>query len=486
VESDRNEGEVLLVFPGQYRAHDPQVPLSMVHVASPLIRAGYDVRILDMRIENFRSFRIGNPIFVGISSMSGQQISFGLEFARKVRSENPSCPIVWGGVHPSLLPEQTVASEYVDVVVRGEGEPVVVELAKRLGNNDSLDQVLGITYKQDGKIRSTPDGEQIDLNQIPIDLPYDLLQMEKYPSFKAGRFHVQTSRGCPHSCGFCYNAIFNKYKWRAKSSERVLDEIEYIVDKFPHVRCIDPIDDNFFVDRKRVERICNGLIDRRVPVTWRANCRFDYISGYDRGFISLLEKSGCVELDFGAETGSSRLLSFIDKDVTPDQMIKTAVNLKNWASSIEPYASWMCGLPTETDEDLRVTFDLMDEMSKVNPKTQHFCVFIYTPFPSPLLDLIGSEFVPPQSLAEWGKIDLFHCRPSWHSKNYVRRLEAISAVTRYAFYPSARLREHGILYRFAYSILNKMAKLRWKHRYFGTPIDLKIVDALARRLRGYI
>jgi radical SAM superfamily enzyme YgiQ (UPF0313 family) len=319
-----------------------------------------------------------------------------------------------------------------------------------------------------------------------MDLPFDLLQMEKYPSFRAGRFHVQTSRGCPHSCGFCYNAVFNKNRWRAKSSERVLDEIEYIVEKFPHVKCIDPIDDNFFVDKKRVERIFRGLIERCIAVTWRANCRFDYMSRYDRSFISLLEKSGCVELDFGAETGSNRLLSLIDKGVTRDQMIRTVANLKNWAPSIEPYVSWMSGLPTETDEDLRVTFDLMDKMSETNPKTQHFGVFIYTPFPSPLLDLIGSEFTPPQSLDEWGKIDVFHFKPSWHSKKYVRKLEAISAVTRYAFYPAARLKERGMPYRFAYGVLNRMAKLRWRHRYFGAPVDLKVVNALARSLRGYI
>ena len=487
VESTKNgSGEVLLVFPSQYRAQNPQVPLSLIHVASPLRRAGYDVRILDMRIENARSFRIGNPVFVGISSMSGVQIAYGLEFARKVRSEKPSCPIVWGGVHPSLLPEQTASNKYVDVAVRGEAEPTIVELAKRLQNNDSLEQVPGITFKEKGKIKSTSDAEQIDLDQIPIDLPFDLLQMEKYPSFREGRFHIQTSRGCPHSCGFCYNSIFSKNRWRAKTAERVLDEIEYIVRKYPHVKCIDPVDDNFFVDKKRVADICRGLLQRRITINWRANCRFDYMSRYDKSFLSLLERSGCVELLFGAETGSYRLLSFIKKGVTPDHMIKAVDNLKKWAPSIESYVSWMSGLPTETGEDLRVTFDLMDKMSKTNGKTQHFGVFMYTPFPSPILDMISSEFKSPQSLDEWGKIDVFHFKPPWHTKKYVEKLEAISAVTRYAFYPAARMKEHGMSFRIAYGLLNKIAKLRWRHRYFRMPIELKVADAFARRLRGYI
>ena len=86
--------------------------------------------------------------------------------------------------------------------------------------------------------------------------------MERYPSVKSGRFHIQTSRGCPHRCGFCYNGLFNKNKWRAKRAERVLDEIEYVLEKFPQVKIIDPIDDNFFVDEERVKQICNGILDR--------------------------------------------------------------------------------------------------------------------------------------------------------------------------------------------------------------------------------
>jgi len=93
--------DVLLVFPGKYHAPDPQIPLALLHVASSLQGAGYPVRILDMRLEDYRNTTLGKPLFVGITCMSGQQIHYGLEFARKVREENPVCPIVWGGVHPS-------------------------------------------------------------------------------------------------------------------------------------------------------------------------------------------------------------------------------------------------------------------------------------------------------------------------------------------------------------------------------------------------
>lgn len=480
------KSEVLLVFPGRYRAPEPQIPLPLIYIAGSLRTAGYKVRIFDMRLKSLKGFKIGNPVFVGISSMSGPQIRYGLEFAKKVRNENPDCPIVWGGVHPSLLPEQTAASEYVDVVVRGEGELTVVELANNLNSDQSLDNVAGITYKEQGKIKSTPNGPLIDLDSIPIILPYDLLLLDKYPTLKAGRFHLQTSRGCPNRCGFCYNTIFSERRWRGKSAKRVLDEIEYILKKFPHVKTLDPIDDNFFVDKKRVKEICRGMIARNINVTWRANCRFDYLATYDQNFVTLLEKAGCVELDFGGESGSDSLQSLVCKDVTHEQMIKSVENLRRWAPNIEPYVSWLSGLPTETYEDLTKTFNLMDKMSRINPKTQHYGIFIYTPFPSPLLESLPKEFVPPRTLEEWGNIEVFHFNPPWHTKKYVEKLHMISSITRYAFYPNYRIRERGFAYRLEYAIMNRMAKFRWKHRYFGFPIELKIVDGAARKLRGFL
>lgn len=476
----------MLVFPGKFRGPDPQVPLALLYLASSLQEEGFTVRILDMRLKDFRDFEVGSPLFVGISCMSGLQIKYALEFARHVRVGNPFTPIVWGGVHPTLLPEQTASNDYVDIVVRGEGELIIKDLANALAEKQPLDDVAGITYSLKGSIKSNPPGQVIDLDALPIALPYELLQMDKYPSIKSGRFHIQTSRGCPHRCGFCYNTNFNNNKWRAKSSKRVLEEIQYILDMFPDTKIIDPIDDNVFVDRKRVEEICQGLVERKLDIQWRANCRFDYLSTYDKEFLQLLEQSGCTELDFGGESGSPRLQELICKDVTAEQMLKSVENLGCWAPSIEPFVSWMSGLPGETDEDLNQTFGLMDKMSKVNPKTQHYGIFVYTPFPSPVMGYLPQEFKAPQSLEEWGSIHVFHFDPPWHSKEQVEKLHTISAVTRLAFYPQSRIRERDLTYKFAYTVINKIERYRWKNRNFAFPIELRIVDAVARKFKGFL
>ncbi len=175
-------GDVLLVFPGKLKAPDPQVPLQLLYVAAALRRSGYRTRIFDMRLDDYRAFAIGDPLFVGVTCMSGQQIRYGLEFAARVRAERPGCPIVWGGVHPTLLPEQTAASGLVDVVVRGEGELIVADLADRLAAGESPAGVNGVTCQGEGlgaAVTSTPAAGVLDLDSIPIELPYDLLQLEQ-------------------------------------------------------------------------------------------------------------------------------------------------------------------------------------------------------------------------------------------------------------------------------------------------------------------
>ena len=481
-----NDRDVLLVFPGKFKAPDPQVPLQLLHVASALQQTGHRVRIVDTRLQDYRAVEVGDPIFVGVTCMSGPQIRYGLEFAAKVRAGKPTCPIVWGGVHPTLLPEQTAASELVDVVVRGESELVVGSLADKLAAGEPLDDVKGLTYKVGGEVRSTPDADLIELDDIPVELPFDLLDLAHYPTLQAGRVHMQSSRGCPHRCGFCYNTIFNKREWRGKSPERVVDEMEFLLRRFPHVKIIDPVDDNFFTNRKRVEEICTGLLDRGIHTAWRANCRFDNLATYDEAFLSLVERAGCMELDFGGESGSESMQEFVCKDVTADQIVRSVENLHRWAPSIDPFVSWLSGLPGETYADMEMTFDLMDAMGRANPRTQHYGIFMYTPFPSPLLESLPPQFTPPQSLAEWGGIEVFHFLPPWHSKRYVEKLRSISAVTRYAFYPQSRIDEHGWAFKAAYGVMNRAARYRWKHRFFGFPVELRLANIAAQRLRGFL
>ena len=131
------------------------------------------------------------------------------------------------------------------------------------------------------------------------------------------------------------------------------------------------------------------------------------------------------------------------------------------------------------------TFDLMDAMERANPRTQHYGIFLYTPFPSPLLEALPPEFSPPQSLEEWGDIEVFHFLPPWHAG---RRTQAagVSAVTRWAFFPRSRVDEHGP----AFGRLRRPERRRplpLAHRArFDHPLELQLANAAARRLRGFL
>jgi len=224
-----NNRKVLLVFPGKYGALNPEIPLPLLYLASVLRGNKVKVEIFDMRLEDFQRVDLNCVFLVGITSMTGSMIKYGLEFAQAVRNYNKNIPIVWGGVHPSLLPEETIKSPLVDIVVRNEGELTLLALVKAIEQKKQLSLVQGITFKQGEKVISTPERHFMDLNKIPVELSYDLLHMDKYI---LSPFPVHTARGCPSRCAFCYNQAYNHGSFRYKTAEKVLDEVEYVIKKF--------------------------------------------------------------------------------------------------------------------------------------------------------------------------------------------------------------------------------------------------------------
>ncbi len=471
------EKNVLLVYPGKKGSY-PVIPLGLLYLSWALIKKGYDPQILDMRIQDYADLKTDNFICVGMSTMSGFPIKYALEFAKSVRSGNPNVPIVWGGVHPTLLPEQTARNDYVDVVVRGEGELTFVELVDRYNRKESINDVKGITYRYNGNTVNNPDREYIDMNTIGIELPYHLLNLNKYPMFKDDKnLKIHTSRGCPFRCRFCYNLKFNKHSYRYKASESVLNEIEYVANKF-NVDTVTFTEDNFFANKKRVEEICNGLLKRNLRIKWIAMCRFDLFAKLDQSFCRLLEDSGCVILSFGGESGSTRMLKLIQKDITIAAILKATENISK--TNIQQATSFMCGLPTETIDDLNQTFDLIDKMIRINPKGDIVAMFMYTPYPgTPLFDTVVERhgFVPPQTLEEWSKYRIYmNLDATWYNFEHEDLLRTLSILTRFKFYTNK------------YEIPEPYDKLGYRYIYIKyTVIQLDKdgkIDSLNIRLNG--
>ncbi|GAH55929.1 unnamed protein product, partial [marine sediment metagenome] len=217
------ETDVILVYPntriGRAFWGDIFMPISLLAVAAPLVNAAHKIKIIDQRVEkNWKNLLLRylkeEPVCVGVSCMTGPQIKYALEVSKLVR-ENSTAPIVWGGVHPSLLPSQSLDNDFVDIVVEGEGEETFFELFQVLNNRLPLSRVKGVWYKENGELKKNPQRPFTDLNKQP-PLSYQLLDIEKYEAVNYGNryFSFLTSRGCPQKCAFCYNTSFNKGQWR--------------------------------------------------------------------------------------------------------------------------------------------------------------------------------------------------------------------------------------------------------------------------------
>jgi len=191
-------------------------PLALLTVAAPLVEDGYSVKIVDQRCNPDWKRELlasidDDTACVGISTLTGTQILYSLEASRLVK-EHTDVPIVWGGVHPSLLPEQTIRHPWIDFVVEGEGDHVLLTLVRRLLEGREDFTIPGLWFKRNGSISTTPPDPFLDLNTLPR-IPFNIVDPSTYDL--ADTICMVTSRGCFHRCGFCYNVQYCGRRWRA-------------------------------------------------------------------------------------------------------------------------------------------------------------------------------------------------------------------------------------------------------------------------------
>ena len=224
---------VILFHPRTLRGiGEDSIPPTGLLMAAIHLYQEFRVVIVDQRIEKRWRAHLSellkeNPICIGITAMTGRQIKGGLYVSQMAKSKG--CPVVWGGVHASLLPIQTLAHPLVDYVVEGEGEESFAELVEALASGRSCEKIPGVWSKNGDKPVSGGQRPFVDLNKLP-PVPYHLIDLGKYikPGPYGKSFILFTSRGCPQRCTFCFNLTFNQCHWRAFSLERILEDIKRI------------------------------------------------------------------------------------------------------------------------------------------------------------------------------------------------------------------------------------------------------------------
>jgi radical SAM superfamily enzyme YgiQ (UPF0313 family) len=366
------------------RGHHPLFPpLGLAYMAAVLEQNGIEVKIIDCPVCEFDHEKLKTelaayqPSLVGIGSMT-PTIESALKSARVAKEACPDAKVVMGGPHATFSGEEILASEKtVDVIVRGEGEETIVELAKQ---QSALNDIKGIAFRKDAKIIQTANRPYIqDLDSLPLPA-YKLLPMDKYNITGRNLLSVISSRGCPYQCPFCVASQMFGAPFRARNPMKVLDEMEWLRDEFG-AEGIAFQDDTLTFDKNRAVEICDGMIERKMKLPWGCGTRADAVT---KELVAKMSKAHCDEVMFGVESGCQRMRDVLKKRVTNDQ----CENAIKWTkeAGIFVTVSVILGYPGETKETLQESLDFV---RRVEPDDVWLCHA--TPFPgTELRELVKS------------------------------------------------------------------------------------------------
>ncbi len=343
----------LLINPFYPISETPSPPLGLAFLAAALEQAGVEVRILDFVVIPYSRTRLESvlgefrPHMVGITSVT-MTVDHALTLVKQVKRADPHMVTVMGGPHVSFRAQATMeACPELDIIVTGEGEKTLVDLARAVEKGTPWAGVLGLVYRDRTGIRSSGTrGDPVDLNALPLPARH-LLPLGRYKALGMP-ITMTTSRGCPFKCIFCVGGKMLGPRVRYRNPESVADEMESLVRLgFPQINIAD---DLFTANQTRCISVCDEIIRRELNTGWACFARVDTVSSQA---LSKMKEAGCHTISFGVETADPDILRVIRKGITLDQVI-SAVNMCVEAG-IAPHASFILGLPGETQQTLEGT-----------------------------------------------------------------------------------------------------------------------------------
>lgn len=483
--------KIILIFPKPRESKGKILPIPLLTLARMVNSNKYNVEIIHPTGDDSYKQKViecgDGALCFGISSMTGYQIHDGLEIATIIKRNYPDVPIIWGGYHPSLFPEQTVQHPCVDIVVRGQGERTFQELVNCISNGQSLSEVKGITFKMNNKIISNPERPYESLDNFP-PMPYHLIK--NFEEFIGGKtkhgdrsIPYLSSQGCPYECAFCCQPVVCNRKWVSLSAERVVNELESLVDNY-NIDCFSVVDSNFFVSKERVKKICEGIIEKNLDISLAdVNARVE-LWRWDDDMWALMRKAGIRHLFIGAESGSQTALDLIGKGTTVEDTI--SIVKKCVKHDVDFQLSFMLGLPTiDIHDEIEKTLLLIDRAIEIGRGKVDVNVLFwrYAPYPGSRLyyTSIDCGFNSPQSLEGWAEFGLFEegFETPWVPKEYWKIVRYLNFMRPYVT-GNIRFDNLSPYERVLAKIWRVVAHLRWKRRSFDFPIDYKIVNCYSR------
>jgi magnesium-protoporphyrin IX monomethyl ester (oxidative) cyclase len=406
--TDRNI-DLITITPGSQGEMDRKhIPLGILYVGSNLKKYGYNVRLhhilpneIDVTVRHISSSK---PLWIGMSVLSGMTTYWSALASKKLKMSCPDIPIVWGGPHATLCVHECLLENYVNIVVRGEGELTSIGLSEALLNSgnyiDNLQKVDGISFKTNQQeIIHNKDRNLIqNLDELPLD--FSLLRMDHYVDTEKMRtVSFFSSRGCPFNCAFCSTPRFFNKTYRFHSEEYVIEKISYLKTK-NGINTIYFSDDNFYLEKKRARRIIERMKEREVRCG-TLDVRLDQLNEEDLHFF---KDNNVYGLFFGWESGNDRLLKLMRKQLSVDQIRYKADLIEK--HKITSWGSGIILLPTESFDEVMNTIRFSMELRK-KLKGSVISVFRFMPLPkTDFTSLAISEgFKLPVSQEDWRKID---------------------------------------------------------------------------------
>lgn len=320
-------------------------PLGLGYIASMLKRNGFEVKIFDLNVESssLKEFlSLERPEIVGVSCVVTSVLQT-FEITRKLKILLPECFVVVGGPYPSIMGEQLLSRhKEIDATVIGEGESTALELLERLQNEQCLDGINGLIYRDKDRVKRNPPRSSIE----PLDsLPFPAREELPMRLYGENAGAIFTSRGCPYQCIFCSRPIFGR-KWRGHSPEYVLEEIGNMRRRYG-IRCLSFLDDNFTFDLERAEKILDGIISKnwKLMLYFWNGIRIDNVT---RGLLHKMKMAGCTAINYGVESVDPDVLVNIKKDISLNQVEK--VIKKTHECGIKVNVFLMVGNPGDSIE----------------------------------------------------------------------------------------------------------------------------------------
>jgi len=372
-------------YPPGAHQHPPFMPLGLGYLAAAVLeKKGYDVNVIDCQALHLtlsdveKELGKRKPDFVGLTSTTLTYKS-ALNIIKVAKDVLPDCLTIIGGSHATFWDEEALNEcPQLDIIVRGEGETTLLEIAKKVENGKSFHDVVGTTCRKGDDIIKNPDRPHIeDLESLPYPA-FHLWPIEHFKKYGKIIFPVMTSRGCTFWCDFCSAVRMFGRKYRMRSPQKVVDELEFLYKKYGEDQYTF-YDDAFTVDQSRTEEICNEILKRGLKIKWDCETRVDMVT---KDLLQKMKDAGCIAVWFGVEAGSEQVIKAMGKGISLTQTF----NAFKWANEVGlmTVASMILGFPGETRETAMESINLLKRI-----KSDEIGVYIATPYPgTPMYDYV--------------------------------------------------------------------------------------------------